>query len=146
MVFDSAYQGFASGDPEKDAAAVRYFVEQGHNIVLCQSFAKNFGLYGTQPRTARLRPHRVRETLVESAWKLTYYLGQRIGAVSFLTSTPEEAINVESQLKILVRPMYSNPPKQGAKIVSAILKYTFPSSFLHDAFSDLPHQPPWCTK
>jgi aspartate aminotransferase len=41
--------------------------------------------------------------------------------VSFLTSTPEEAINVESQLKILVRPMYSNPPKQGAKIVSAIL-------------------------
>jgi aspartate aminotransferase len=92
VVFDSAYQGFASGDPEKDAAAVRYFVEQGHNIVLCQSFAKNFGLYG-----------------------------QRIGAVSFLTSTPEEAINVESQLKILVRPMYSNPPKQGAKIVSAIL-------------------------
>jgi aspartate aminotransferase len=46
VVFDSAYQGFASGDPEKDAAAVRYFVEQGHNVVLCQSFAKNFGLYG----------------------------------------------------------------------------------------------------
>ncbi len=93
-----------------------------------------------------VRNHRVRETLVESARKLTYYLGQRIGAVSFLTSTPEEAINVESQLKILVRPMYSNPPKQGAKIVSAILKYTFPSSFLRDAFSDSPRQPPWCTK
>jgi len=92
VVFDSAYQGFASGDPDKDAAAVRHFVEQGHNIVLCQSFAKNFGLYG-----------------------------QRIGAVSFVTATAEEATNVESQLKILVRPMYSNPPKQGAKIVSAIL-------------------------
>lgn len=100
------------------------------------------------PRTlvSMVRNHRVRETLAESAWRLTYYLGQRIGAVSFLTSTPEEAINVESQLKILVRPMYSNPPKQGAKIVSAILKYTFPSSFLRDAFSDSPHQPPWCTK
>jgi hypothetical protein len=38
--FDMAYQGFASGDTLKDAFAVRYFVEQGHNILLCQSFAK----------------------------------------------------------------------------------------------------------
>jgi aspartate aminotransferase len=36
-----AYQGFASGDADKDAFAPRYFVEQGHNIALCQSFAKN---------------------------------------------------------------------------------------------------------
>lgn len=71
MVFDSAYQGFASGDPEKDAAAVRYFVEQGHNIVLCQSFAKNFGLYGTQPRTTRLRPHLAESRKLSS---LTYCL------------------------------------------------------------------------
>lgn len=46
VVFDSAYQGFASGDPERDAAAIRHFVNEGHNIILCQSFAKNFGLYG----------------------------------------------------------------------------------------------------
>ncbi|KAI7975187.1 hypothetical protein EIK77_001873 [Talaromyces pinophilus] len=39
--FDMAYQGFASGDADKDAFAPRYFVEQGHNIALCQSFAKN---------------------------------------------------------------------------------------------------------
>lgn len=39
--FDMAYQGFASGDTDKDAYAVRYFVEQGHQIALCQSFAKN---------------------------------------------------------------------------------------------------------
>jgi len=91
-LFDSAYQGFASGDPEKDAEAIRLFARDGHNIALCQSFAKNFGLYG-----------------------------QRIGALSFLTSTAEEAAAVESQLKILVRPMYSNPPKHGAKIVSYIL-------------------------
>lgn len=39
--FDMAYQGFASGDTDKDAFAVRHFVAQGHNIALCQSFAKN---------------------------------------------------------------------------------------------------------
>ena len=41
-----AYQGFASGDVDGDAFAVRHFVEQGHNVALCQSFAKNMGLYG----------------------------------------------------------------------------------------------------
>jgi aspartate aminotransferase len=39
--FDMAYQGFASGDTDKDAFPVRYFVEQGHNPCLAQSFAKN---------------------------------------------------------------------------------------------------------
>lgn len=39
--FDMAYQGFASGDINKDGFAVRYFVEKGHNICLAQSFAKN---------------------------------------------------------------------------------------------------------
>lgn len=43
--FDSAYQGFASGDPIKDAFAVRYFVEQGFELLCAQSYAKNFGLY-----------------------------------------------------------------------------------------------------
>lgn len=41
-----AYQGFASGDINRDAWAVRYFIEQGHNVLLSQSFAKNMGLYG----------------------------------------------------------------------------------------------------
>jgi len=92
VLFDCAYQGFASGDPEKDVAAVRHFIQDGHNIGLCQSFAKNFGLYG-----------------------------QRVGAFSLLTETPAEAEAVESQLKILIRPMYSNPPLHGARIVSSIL-------------------------
>ena len=39
--FDMAYQGFASGDTDKDAYPVRYFVQEGHNICLAQSFAKN---------------------------------------------------------------------------------------------------------
>lgn len=46
VFFDMAYQGFASGDIDRDAWAVRYFIEQGHNILLSQSFAKNMGLYG----------------------------------------------------------------------------------------------------
>ncbi len=44
--FDMAYQGFASGSVDTDAFAVRYFVEQGLQVALCQSFAKNMGLYG----------------------------------------------------------------------------------------------------
>lgn len=43
--FDSAYQGFASGDLDQDAWAVRYFCENGFETVVSQSFAKNFGLY-----------------------------------------------------------------------------------------------------
>lgn len=44
--FDSAYQGFASGDLDKDAFSVRFFVEQGLDLFVAQSYAKNFGLYG----------------------------------------------------------------------------------------------------
>jgi aspartate aminotransferase, mitochondrial len=90
--FDCAYQGFASGDANRDAAAVRQFVADGHKILLSQSYAKNFGLYG-----------------------------ERVGALSVVCQDQEEAQRVESQLKILIRPMYSNPPIHGALIVSTIL-------------------------
>merc|ERR1712216_813481 len=90
--FDSAYQGFASGDAEVDATSVRMFVEDGHSIALSQSFAKNFGLYG-----------------------------QRIGALSFVCADHDETARVMSQLKVIAREMYSNPPAQGARIVEAVL-------------------------
>lgn len=45
MFFDSAYQGFASGSLDKDAWAVRYFVSEGFELFVAQSFSKNFGLY-----------------------------------------------------------------------------------------------------
>ncbi|KAI1761603.1 aspartate aminotransferase [Hypoxylon sp. FL1150] len=90
--FDMAYQGFASGDTDKDAFAVRYFVEQGHNICLAQSFAKNMGLYG-----------------------------ERVGAFSILASDAEEKKRIDSQVKILIRPLYSNPPLHGARIAAEIL-------------------------
>ncbi len=44
-LFDSAYQGFASGSLDKDAWSVRHFAANGFDIIACQSFAKNFGLY-----------------------------------------------------------------------------------------------------
>jgi len=90
--FDMAYQGFASGDIDKDAAAVRHFVADGHNILLSQSFAKNMGLYG-----------------------------ERVGAFTVVCADSEEAARVESQIKIIIRPMYSNPPCNGARIASTIL-------------------------
>jgi len=91
--FDCAYQGFASGDADRDAFAVRHFVDEGHNIMLCQSFSKNFGLYG-----------------------------ERTGALSVVGADAEEMQRAVSQLKILVRPMFSNPPIYGARIVETILK------------------------
>lgn len=44
-LFDVAYQGFASGDPDRDAWAVRYFVKEGIETIIAQSFSKNMGLY-----------------------------------------------------------------------------------------------------
>ncbi|VDL75915.1 unnamed protein product [Nippostrongylus brasiliensis] len=77
---------------DKNDHYFRYFLEQGHNICLAQSFAKNMGLYG-----------------------------ERVGAFSVVCESPEEASRVASQLKILIRPLYSNPPINGARIVTKIL-------------------------
>lgn len=41
-----AYQGFASGNTDKDAWALRHFIQDGHKVLVAQSFAKNMGLYG----------------------------------------------------------------------------------------------------
>nr|AIT70228.1 aspartate aminotransferase [Dictyopteris undulata] len=92
VFFDCAYQGFASGDSEKDAWAIRRFVDDGHCIALAQSFAKNFGLYG-----------------------------ERIGALSVVCNDADEAARVTSQLKLVIRPMYSNPPIYGARLVTEVL-------------------------
>ncbi|XP_074618232.1 aspartate aminotransferase, mitochondrial-like [Acropora palmata] len=90
--FDMAYQGFASGDTDKDAWALRYFLQQGHNVMVAQSFAKNMGLYG-----------------------------ERVGMVTVTCKSKEEAERVLSQIKILIRPMYSNPPIHGARVAGIVL-------------------------
>ncbi|OAF64974.1 hypothetical protein A3Q56_07316 [Intoshia linei] len=92
ILFDMAYQGFATGDLNQDSFAPRLFIQKGINISLCQSFSKNMGLYG-----------------------------ERIGALHVITNDKKEAKHVLSQLKNIVRPMYSNPPINGARIVSIVL-------------------------
>jgi aspartate aminotransferase len=87
-----AYQGFASGDIIRDAFGLRYFVEQGHQVLLCQSYAKNLGLYG-----------------------------ERAGTFSMIVSSPDEKQRISSQLKRVIRPLYSSPPIHGAQLVATIL-------------------------
>ena len=91
--FDSAYQGFASGDPESDAWPVRYFVEQRFDVILvAQSYAKNFGLYG-----------------------------ERAGCLHVVTSSTALTGSIFSQLRALQRVTVSTPPAFGARIVSTVL-------------------------
>jgi len=92
VLMDCAYQGFASGDAEFDAGAIRKFVDEGHSMLLAQSFAKNFGLYG-----------------------------ERVGTLSVVCADAEQAERVASQLKLIIRPMYSSPPIHGALIVKEVL-------------------------
>lgn len=92
-LFDSAYQGFASGDLEKDAQAVRFFAAEGFELFVAQSFAKNFGLYG-----------------------------ERTGALHVLVNDAKTAPAIHSQLSLIIRASFSNPPKYGAMIVAAVLK------------------------
>ncbi len=88
---DIAYQGFAEGI-EPDAFAVRLFAESGLSFFVSSSFSKSFSLYG-----------------------------ERVGALSIVTSNPDEAGRVLSQLKRTIRTNYSNPPSHGAAVVATVL-------------------------
>ncbi len=88
---DMAYQGFGSGIAE-DGAVVRRFVEAGGPLLVSNSFSKSFSLYG-----------------------------ERVGALSLVAASAEEAARVLSQLKRIVRTNYSNPPTHGGKVVATVL-------------------------
>ena len=88
---DMAYQGFGAGIAE-DGAVVRRFVDAGGPLLVSNSFSKSFSLYG-----------------------------ERVGALSVVASTAEEAARLLSQLKRVVRTNYSNPPLHGGKVVSTVL-------------------------
>jgi len=90
--FDSAYQGFASGDLDRDGASLRMFADAGLEMLLAQSFAKNMGLYG-----------------------------ERVGALHVVLGSASVSEPVASQLRVTARAMYSNPPKHGAAVAAAIL-------------------------
>ncbi len=88
---DMAYQGFAHGLAQ-DGAAVQKFVAAGLNFLVSTSFSKSFSLYG-----------------------------ERVGALSVLCQSKDEADRVLSQLKIMIRTNYSNPPTHGGAVVAAVL-------------------------
>ena len=88
---DMAYQGFGHGIQE-DGAVIGKFVASGMNFFVSTSFSKSFSLYG-----------------------------ERVGGLSVLCQDKEEAGRVLSQLKIVIRTNYSNPPTHGGAVVAAVL-------------------------
>ena len=88
---DMAYQGFADGIKE-DAVALDLFSASGLQFFVSSSFSKSFSLYG-----------------------------ERVGALTIVTDSKEEASRVMSQVKRVVRTNYSNPPTHGGAVVAAVL-------------------------
>ena len=88
---DMAYQGFGYGIAE-DGAVIGKFVAAGLNIFVSTSFSKSFSLYG-----------------------------ERVGALSVVANDKDEAARVLSQLKIVIRTNYSNPPTHGGAVVAMVL-------------------------
>ena len=88
---DMDYQGFADGIKE-DAVALDLFSASGLQFFVSSSFSKSFSLYG-----------------------------ERVGALTVVTASKEEAVRVMSQVKRVVRTNYSNPPTHGGAVVAAVL-------------------------
>ena len=88
---DMAYQGFGDGIAE-DGAVIAQFLDAGLDFFVSTSFSKSFSLYG-----------------------------ERVGALSVVCASKEEMVRVLSQLKIVIRTNYSNPPTHGAQIVATVL-------------------------
>ena len=90
-LFDFAYQGFGSG-LEEDATGLRVFLNQVQEMLIANSFSKNFGLYN-----------------------------ERVGALTVVCESAEQADAAFSQVKRCIRANYSNPPSHGSAIVTEIL-------------------------
>jgi len=88
---DMAYQGFGEGIAQ-DGAVVGQFMAAGLDFFVSTSFSKSFSMYG-----------------------------ERVGALSVVCASKEEASRVLSQLKIVIRTNYSNPPTFGAQVVATVL-------------------------
>ncbi len=89
---DMAYQGFDKGIAE-DAVAIRLLVEAGiDSFVVASSYSKSFSLYG-----------------------------ERVGALSIVAATADQAQAVQSQVKRIIRTIYSSPSAHGAALVAGVL-------------------------
>ena len=89
---DFAYQGFADG-LEEDAAGLKALCEKVGQLMISSSFSKNFALYC-----------------------------ERTGALTIVGGTAEQASKVMSQVKLVIRANYSNPPAHGSGIVATVLQ------------------------
>jgi aromatic-amino-acid transaminase len=90
--FDCAYQGLGDG-VERDAESMRIFLKEGLEMAIAYSCSKNFSMYS-----------------------------QRVGALFLLSETKAEKERIQSQVKRIIRALYSNPPAHGARIVIEVLK------------------------
>lgn len=88
---DIAYQGFGE-DMDSDAYAIRKAVDMGLTLFVSNSFSKNLSLYG-----------------------------ERVGGLSVVCPTPEEAERVFGQLTFAVRRIYSSPPSHGGHVVDIVM-------------------------
>ena len=90
--FDIAYHGLCSGNIEQDVNPIRLFAEQGHLMLISQSFSKNMGIYS-----------------------------DRVGSLTIVCDSENEAYRVQSQLKNIIISKYICPPTQGGRLVASIL-------------------------
>lgn len=91
-LFDFAYQGFANG-LEEDAFGLRTFAKNHKELLVASSYSKNFGLYS-----------------------------ERVGAFTLVAETEQVAATALTQVKTIIRTLYSNPASHGATTVSMVLK------------------------
>lgn len=90
-LFDFAYQGFANG-LEEDAFGLRTFATNHKELLVASSYSKNFGLYN-----------------------------ERVGAFTLVAENKEIAATALTQVKSIIRTLYSNPASHGASTVALVL-------------------------
>lgn len=101
--FDAAYIGFATGSVDRDRWPVVHFVAEGLEMFISQSYSKNFGLYN-----------------------------ERCGCLAVVVNNADTKPAIKSQLELIARVMWSNPPNHGARIVATALN----NPTLHSQWND----------
>lgn len=91
-LFDFAYQGFANGLDE-DAYGLRSFLKLNREVLIASSYSKNFGMYN-----------------------------ERVGAFTIVADNEEIATRAFSQVKSIIRTLYSNPASHGGATIAMILQ------------------------
>lgn len=91
-LFDFAYQGFANG-LEEDAYGLRAFAKENKELLVASSYSKNFGMYN-----------------------------ERVGAFTVVAADEDTANRAFSQVKTIIRTLYSNPASHGGSTVALVLK------------------------